>query len=232
MISDFGEYGALLSVADGMGGANAGEVASAIAIKTIKETFVPEQLKAVAKDDSAYTLFMETVVKEANSNIKNHGMAYESTRGMGTTIVMAWIVNDKAYVCWCGDSRCYVFNCQEGLIQLSKDHSLVQELVDKGQLTRELMHAHPLSNIITRCLGDVSHPFPDTAIYQLHDGDIIMLCSDGLCGICPDDMIHETMAKYQEHLIECKDQLIATALSAGGLDNVTVALAKVSFKQI
>lgn len=230
IISDYGEYGALLGVADGMGGENAGEVASAIAIETIKRQFSSKQLKDIVKDDNGISSFMEDVVKEADLMIYNRSLNDESTRGMGTTIVMAWIINNKAYVCWCGDSRCYVFNKQNGLIQLSKDHSLVQELVDKGELTAELMHDHPLSNIITRCLGDTSHAHPDTCIFQLHNDDIIMLCSDGLCGICHDDIIQETMNLYQDNLMKCKEQLIATALSAGGFDNVTVALAKVSFQ--
>ena len=230
IISDLGEYGAILGVADGMGGENAGEVASAIAIETIKRQFSSKQLKDIAKDDNGISSLMEDVVKEADLMIYNRSLNDESTRGMGTTIVMAWIINNKAYVCWCGDSRCYVFNKQNGLIQLSKDHSLVQELVDKGELTAELMHDHPLSNIITRCLGDTCHAHPDTYIYQLHNDDIIMLCSDGLCGICHDDIIQETMTHYQENPMKCKEQLIATALSAGGFDNVTVALAKVSFQ--
>jgi serine/threonine protein phosphatase PrpC len=147
---------------------------------------------------------------------------------MGTTIVMAWILGDKAYVCWCGDSRCYVLNKQHGLIQLSKDHSYVQELVDKGELSPELMHDHPLSNVITRCLGDVDNRAnPETRIYQLHNGDIIMLCSDGLCGICHDDEILDTMIKFHEDPMECKNELISAALSAGGYDNVTIALANI-----
>lgn len=229
LVSDLGEYGALLGVADGMGGANAGEIASALTIETLKRKFTPESLKEVTRNDDGILSFMEAVVKDANLTIVNHSKSDNSTRGMGTTIVMAWIINGKAYVCWCGDSRCYVLNQQNGLILLSHDHSLVQELADRGKLVPELMHGHPMSNIITRCLGDTDHAIPDTCIYQLQNNDIIMLCSDGLCGICYDDMIQKTMSCYQESPTACKDELIATALSAGGFDNVTVALAKVSF---
>ena len=226
--ADLGEFGALLVVADGMGGANAGEVASAIAVETIQEKFTPEQLKDVTMSDKDIQEFMKDVVKEADLNIFNHSKEDEATRGMGTTIVMAWILGDKAYVCWCGDSRCYVLNKQHGLIQLSKDHSYVQELVDKGELNPELMHDHPLSNVITRCLGDVENRAdPETRIYQIHNGDIVMLCSDGLCGICHDDVILDTMIKYHEDPMECKNELISIALSAGGYDNVTIALANI-----
>ena len=96
------------------------------------------------------------------------------------------------------------------------------------ELNPELMHDHPLSNVITRCLGDVENRAnPETRIYQLHNGDIIMLCSDGLCGICHDDVILDTMIKYHEDPMECKNELISAALSAGGYDNVTIALANI-----
>ncbi|MCR5364936.1 MAG: protein phosphatase 2C domain-containing protein [Prevotella sp.] len=226
--TDLGEFGALLVVADGMGGANAGEVASAITVESIQEKFVPELLKDVVNDDKTVQEFMKNVVKETDLAILNRSKEDSSTSGMGTTIVMAWLLNDKAYVCWCGDSRCYVLNKQHGLIQLSKDHSYVQELVDKGELDPEMMHDHPLSNIITRCLGDVENRAnPETRIYQLQHGDCIMLCSDGLCGLCRDDEICDIMQKFHTDPMACKNELISAALSCGGYDNVTIALADI-----
>ena len=231
--ADLGEFGALLVVADGMGGANAGEVASAIAVETIQEKFTPELLKEVVNDDKSAQEYMKEVVKQADLNILQRSKEDSSTLGMGTTIVMAWLLGDKAYVCWCGDSRCYVLNKRNGLIQLSKDHSYVQELVDKGELSPELMHDHPLSNVITRCLGDVDNrAVPETRIYQLHNGDVIMLCSDGLCGLCHDDMILDVMIKFHEDPMECKNELISAALSSGGYDNVTVAIAIIETDEI
>ena len=226
--ADLGEFGALLVVADGMGGANAGEVASAIAVETIQKNFIPEKLKEAIEDDKSIQEFMKKVVKQADLNILHRSKEDPSTQGMGTTIVMAWILGDKAYVCWCGDSRCYVLNKRNGLVQLSKDHSYVQELVDKGELSPELMHDHPMSNVITRCLGDVDNRAnPETRIYQLHDGDIIMLCSDGLCGLCHDEQILDVMINHHEDPMECKNELISAALSCGGYDNVTVAIANI-----
>jgi len=226
--ADLGQYGVLLVVADGMGGANAGEVASAIVVETIQNQFVPELLEEAIATDKSIQEFMKEVVKSADLNILHHSQNDSSTQGMGTTVVMAWILRDKAYICWCGDSRCYVLNKRNGLIQLSKDHSYVQELVDKGELSAELMHDHPLSNVITRCLGDVENRAnPETRIYQLHNNDVIMLCSDGLCGLCHDDQILDVMIKFNEDPIECKNELISAALSAGGYDNVTVALAHI-----
>ena len=226
--ADLGAFGSLLVVADGMGGANAGEVASAIAVETIQEKFTADNLKDVVTDDKSAQEFMKDVVKQADLNILQRSKEDSSTQGMGTTIVMTWILGDKAYVCWCGDSRCYVLNKRNGLIQLSKDHSYVQELVDKGELSAELMHDHPLSNVITRCLGDSDNRAnPETRIYQLHDGDIIMLCRDGLCGLCHDSEILDVMIKFHDDPMECKNELISAALSAGGYDNVTIAIANI-----
>lgn len=227
---DLGEYGALLVVADGMGGANAGEVASAIAVETIQEAFSQEQLREVVKDDKAVQEFMKEVVKAADLRIFKKSKEDSSTRGMGTTVVMAWILGERAYVCWCGDSRCYMLNKHKGLIRLSKDHSYVQELIDRGELDPELAMSHPYSNVITRCLGDVENrAVPDTRIFQLHNGDTILLCSDGLSGLCTDVQILDLLIKFRDDIEKCKDELISAALNEGGHDNVTVALCNIEY---
>lgn len=144
---------------------------------------------------------------------------------MGTTIVIAWILNDKAYICWCGDSRCYVFNANSGFCRLSKDHSYVQDLVDQGKLDPENAFDHPYSNIITRCLGDpTNRSNPDFRSYNLKDGDTLLLCSDGLCGLCHDEEIMQIIEENQDDLMTCKDRLIEAALEAGGYDNITIVL--------
>lgn len=228
---DLGQYGALLVVADGMGGANAGEVASAIAIDTIKAEFKPENIIPIIESDEKILDFMVDAAKVADLNILKKSKEDSSTQGMGTTIVMAWILEQKAYVCWCGDSRCYVFNPNLGLTRLSKDHSYVQELVDKGELKAENAHDHPYSNIITRCLGDFENrAVPDARIHSLHNGDILMLCSDGLCGLCYDDDILNVMSEHRDNIDECKDELIAAAIAAGGHDNVTVVVSAVEIE--
>lgn len=224
--ADLGNLGALLVVADGMGGANAGEVASAIAIETIQQMFVPDEITTLVGDDKLIQEFLKEVVKTADMNIYQHSQSDTATEGMGTTVVMAWILGHRVYVCWCGDSRCYVFSPEKSTLErISKDHSYVQELVDHGELNPEYASDHPLSNIITRCLGDrEKRAVPDTRIYELHHGDIVMLCSDGLCGLCKDSQIAEVMAQYGDTPATLKDELISAALSAGGHDNVTVAL--------
>lgn len=224
---ELGEYGSLLVVADGMGGANAGEVASAIAVDTVRQMFVPQTIAEVVKDTASIIPFMEKVIKAADRNIVSHGNMNTSTQGMGTTIVMAWILGCKAYIGWCGDSRCYVFNPGVGFSRLSKDHSYVQTLVDSGALTPELAFDHPMSNIITRCLSaSDNNAEPDFCVRELKDGDILLLCSDGLCGYCRDEQISDIVMGSTASMIECRNKLISAALAAGGYDNVTVAVAR------
>ena len=234
---DLGKYGALLVVADGMGGANAGEVASAIAIETIQKGFSPEKLEKLFGDkeepaEEEVRNFVKSLIKAADINIYNKSKDDESTEGMGTTIVLAWLLSNKAYIGWCGDSRCYVFNTESGICRLSKDHSFVQELIDQGKLDEENAFDHPYSNIITRCLGDPNQrAVPDFRTYSMRDGDIFLLCSDGLCGLCRDEEIIDIINGLKDSVTECKDGLIDAALTAGGYDNVTVALCQVHLKE-
>lgn len=228
------KYGCVLAVADGMGGANAGEVASAIAIDTVQKSFTPENLAKIITDDTDSPSetdirdFLTKIIKDADVNILNKSQEDSSTEGMGTTIVIAWLLKDKAYIAWCGDSRCYVFNSDAGISRLSKDHSFVQELVDQGKLDEENAFDYPYSNIITRCLGDPNQrSVPDFRTYKLKDNDILLLCSDGLCGLCRDEEIIQVISNGLNDLNGLRDNLIDAALSEGGYDNVTVALCQV-----
>lgn len=226
-VTDLGPYGALLVVADGMGGANAGEVASNMAIETVQQTFGSKRLSDVIKSDEDILNFLCSIMHNADKLISKHSKKHKDTRGMGTTLVIAWLLNGKAYVCWCGDSRCYVFNPEVGLTRLTKDHSLVQMLIDKGELTSEDAHNHPMSNVITQCLGAATSSInPGTRIYQFVHNDVLLLCTDGLCGLCSDDEIMKVMADCED-VVAMKSRLIEEALNAGGHDNVTVAICHV-----
>lgn len=221
------EDGAVLVVADGMGGMNAGEVASAIAVETIKEVFNRSSLEKIRTSAKKIEAFLKDAVTEADANIKAKVKEDESTSGMGTTIVIAWVLGDVVHIVWCGDSRAYRFNHKSGLTRLSKDHSYVQELVDAGKLDAELAFDHPNSNIITRSLGDSSAKArPDYTSCALSEGDYILLCSDGLCGLCRDEETAHVMAGA-DSIELCRTNLINAALEAGGYDNVTVALFEV-----
>lgn len=145
-----GGRGCLLVVADGMGGQNAGEVASAITIDTVRERFSPTALSdKVLSTSASIRNFMGALIKEADARVKKYGATHPDAEGLGSTIVMAWVVGRKAYVAWMGDSRVYSLLPEEGVIRrLSKDHSYVQQLVDAGKLTDEEAMVHPNSNII------------------------------------------------------------------------------------
>lgn len=222
------DEGCALVVADGMGGLNAGEVASAIAVEHVKQEFLDANLKKIVKSEKDVERFMTEIVTKADTAIKKRVKKDPTTKGMGTTLIFTWVIGNKAYLSWCGDSRGYIFNPASGLRRISKDHSYVQELVDAGKLDAELAFDHPNSNIITRCLGDFKDKaHPDFNIITLKKGDRILLCSDGLCGVCRDEEIIDTMNNYHEDIEECKKALINAALNAGGYDNVTVALLEV-----
>lgn len=220
-----GKYGAMLVVADGMGGANAGEIASSIAIDTIKTFFSEKQLSEnEISEKVAYGLLMDAIMLSNKAIMKYVEKAPDSV-GLGTTIVIAWVIDGKAYIAWCGDSRCYCYNQTSGLHQLTKDHSYVQELVDRGEITQKQAFNHPDGNIITKCLGDVDAvPEPDMITYQLCNGDLLLLCSDGLCGYCDDRSIERVLLNNFDNLSLCKDNLLKLAMSAGGQDNISIAL--------
>ena len=221
-----GEKGALLVVCDGMGGMNAGEVASDIAVKTIKEWFTTDKLTDAVV--AAPCKYITSAIVAADAAIKAHSKTNPDTEGMGSTIVLAWLLGQKVYVGWCGDSRCYRFNSALGLERLSHDHSYVQELVDAGKLTEELAFDHPNNNIITRSLGDPRGAAqPDCKEFDLYNQDIILLCSDGLCGTLRDNEIAELIKQHQTSMQECRDALWDADEAAGWTDNTTIALAQI-----
>lgn len=229
-ICQLGRKGALLVVADGMGGMNAGEVASEIAVSVVKDRFTHEVTDDVLQSDERIVKFMNETIVQADSTIKSEGKHRPEAKGMGTTIVIAWLYGGKLFVSWCGDSRAYIFNANKGLFQISKDHSYVQELVDKGIVKPEDAFDFPESNVITRCLSHSSlkaEPSNLAEPYMVDEGDIVMLCTDGLSGMIRDHEIAQVMAQHTDNMSECVDALIEAAKVAAGADNVTVCLCQV-----
>ena len=222
-----GSKGTLLVVCDGMGGMNAGEVASAIAVKTIKECFTANLItKEVLADPEKYIV---QSIQAADAAIKEEGKRNPETEGMGSTIVLTWLLNGKAYVGWCGDSRAYRYNPVTGLERLSHDHSYVQELVDAGSITEELAFFHPNNNIITRSLGDPRGTAqPDIKVFDIQENDLYLLCSDGLCGCLQDAQILAVLEQKHETLSQCRDALWKADEEAGWHDNVTTVLAQIT----
>ena len=221
-----GKYGCLMIVADGMGGLNAGEVASELAVNGIRKSFNDvTDFDKIIDSEGHIEAFMKKAIVSADSDIKQTVKDNPATAGMGTTIVMAWLIGNVVHVAWCGDSRAYLFNKNSGLSRLSRDHSYVQELVDSGKLDPELAFDHPNSNIITRSLGDFpTAAKPDYISKGVSTGDYILLCTDGLCGLIRDEEILGVMMPERENIVEYRNELISAALNAGGHDNVTVAL--------
>lgn len=229
-VCQLGSRGTLLVVADGMGGMNAGEVASEIAVSVVKKHFTDSIDKVNLSDNDSIVSFMNDSIVLADKAIKHEGRRRPDAKGMGTTIVIAWIIGEKLYVSWCGDSRAYLYNSNEGLFQISKDHSYVQELVDKGIVKPEDAFDFPESNVITRCLSHSSmKAVPDNlaAPIILSDGDIVLLCTDGLSGMIRDNEIASVIASNSENMSECVEALISAAKAAAGADNVTVCLCQI-----
>lgn len=230
-VCSLGDKGALIVVADGMGGMNAGEVASELAIETVREYFTPSNLTAdVLKTRYSIEKFMNEVIVAADARIKEEACRNPEAKGMGTTIVIGWILDGKLYVSWCGDSRAYVYNPAAGLHQITKDHSYVQGLVDKGAITREEAFDFPDSNIITRCLSDsTSKAKPESLLrpYDICDGDVILLCTDGLSGMIRDSEIEEIIRANENDMDVLVDELIKAACDAEGSDNITICICQI-----
>ena len=236
------DRGCLMVVADGMGGMNAGEVASAIAIKTVMEHFTPERLTdAICKDSKTRIRYLETVVVAADSAIKKDSRNNPDHEGMGSTIILAWLCDDEICLTWCGDSRAYLFHPDTGLAQVSKDHSYVQGLVDDGKITEIEAFDHPYGNIITRSLGDPDKKAkPESKCFKVEKGDVFMLCSDGLSGVLRDrktydeegrrldsDNLEDIIAEHRKSMTECIEFLYEAAQRNDWYDNVTVVLCEI-----
>ena len=217
--------GCLLVVADGMGGMNAGEVASQIAVDTVAKFFTNAKIGKTELSDGNVRKLMRKAILEADNAIKKAAAADKEKEGMGTTIVMLWLLNDKAYYAWCGDSRIYRYN-DRVLDQLSNDHSYVYEVL---HLSEEEAFVHPNNNIITRCLGnpgdpavpEISQPLP------LVRGDLFLLCSDGFCGVIRNSEIVDLLqlvAETPERLDLGTSLLWKAAEAHNWHDNVTTLL--------
>jgi PPM family protein phosphatase len=210
----------VITVADGMGGANAGEVAAKIAVETINETIL------VANPATPVRHLLLESIEQANQKIVAYSETHPLSSGMGTTCVIALVEGCLVHIAWIGDSRAYIFNPETGLTQLSKDHSLVQELIDMKQLTPEEGFYHPDSNIITQSLGDPDRVLdPGFLTVELHDDDIVILCSDGLNSMLQDREIAKIIEScYLKSADEIAANLITAANEEGGQDNTTVAV--------
>lgn len=223
----------LLVLADGMGGYKAGEVASEIAVLTIvaelKEalhSFEPGQVDAVTGMQSESLLINEAVEK-ANESIYAVSQSQPQCAGMGTTLVVALFTNNKVLVGHIGDSRLYRLRDDE-FVQITEDHSLLQEQLKSGLITPEQAKVSNNKNLVTRALG--IDPTVDLELheYDVQVGDIYLLCSDGLSDLVEDDEISLVLGTLNANLEAAANQLINMANDNGGKDNISVILARVT----
>lgn len=200
-------------VADGMGGAQAGEVASRMAIETFEQ--------GLSGSGSPEEQLAERV-RDANHRIYDRSRAEHGREGMGTTLTAAYIDDAHLAIAHVGDSRAYLFRDGQ-LTRLTQDHSLVDELVRQGKLTEEQAAEHPQRSIITRALGPEPEVEVDTFSYTVRAGDVLLLCSDGLTSMVSEDRVAEIL-RSASTLHEAAEHLIEQANEAGGRDNITVVL--------
>ncbi len=205
----------LFAVADGMGGAQAGEVASGLAAAVLNEAAGEERGEER----------VATLIQEANRRVFQRSSEDESTSGMGTTMTVALVDTAGEHVTFghVGDSRAYRIRDEE-LEQLTDDHSLVGELIRSGKLTREEAEVHPQRSVITRALGTDPDVDVDTFVVDTQPGDIFLLCSDGLSGMISDKTILSIVRDNRRDLPAAAKALVAAANRGGGDDNITVVV--------
>ena len=205
----------LFVVADGMGGHNAGDYASSHAVGTVVDEI---------RQDADFNPIkvIRHAIESANTEIITQAQNDENLRGMGTTMVVATIVGHYAYVANVGDSRLYLVNQQ--ILQVTKDHSLVQEMVRMGEINAEQARNHPDKNIITRALGAERTVDIDFFDLKLEPGNVILMCSDGLSNMVEDSQIREIISDTEKNLEEKGKILISEANRNGGKDNIAIVL--------
>jgi protein phosphatase len=215
-----GEWGAVYGVCDGMGGAAAGEIASQLAVDIIYERLI-EGTPPRGHDELAQRLVR--AVEDAGMRIFNEARADRTRRGMGTTATIASLMDSRLFVAQVGDSRAYILRHGK-LVQVSRDQSLVNQLIEAGQLTEEEAETFEHNNIILQALGTAETVQVDLTYVDLQRGDRLLLCSDGLSGMVRADELKEVLVSQRDPLDACRE-LTDRANRAGGHDNITVIVA-------
>ena len=201
----------IFAIADGMGGAKAGEVAAALAADALRET----------GDGGSGEEAVVTLIQEANRRVYQRATEDAAASGMGTTMTVALLENGRVRIGHVGDSRAYLIRDGE-LSQLTDDHSLVGELVRSGKLAPEDAETHPQRSVITRVLGTDPDVDVDTVTVETRSGDLFLLCSDGLYSMVGNDRILELVERNRRDLDAAAKALVAAANKGGGDDNITV----------
>ena len=204
----------LFIVADGMGGHKAGEFASKFTVETIVESVRTNEQKEPVR-------IIEEAIQTANRELIQKARQDETMAGMGTTVVVVTVIGDKAFVANVGDSRMYVIGKE--ITQVTRDHSLVEEMVRMGELAKDAAKDHPDKNIITRAVGAAQDVDVDFFEVELYPQDYILMCSDGLTNMVEDEDIRR-IVQSQRDVAERVEKLVETANDHGGQDNITVVV--------
>ena len=221
---DIGPRGTLLVVADGMGGAAAGELASEMATDTIYAHLLKTWNAENEVTPQRFAYRLKEAVEVANASIHAHAKAHPEVRGMGTTTTAAGVLHDHLYLTQVGDSRAYLIRGGQAH-QITKDQSLMQRLVEAGELTEEEAAQSERRNIILQALGPDPKVKVDLTHQELRRGDVLVLCSDGLSGQVKKEEIAQIVSTTPDLAAAC-DKLIALANARGGPDNITVVAAR------
>lgn len=212
----------LAAVADGMGGHQAGEIASQMAIDFVKEKWEAEAEIADVKEAEKW---ISDIIRAINENVYARAFSDQRLKGMGTTIVLALLTNDFVVVGHVGDSRCYLWQEENALTQITSDHSLVNELVRTGQISELDAEEHPRKNVLLKAIGTEPNIQPDVKTVEWHENDIILLCSDGLTNKINDAELEEALRTMTDVELTLKG-LIEKANERGGEDNITLAIVR------
>lgn len=214
----------LLIVADGMGGHKAGGVASDLAITAFCD-YIKEHESIDIRTREDVTILLKLGIRHANHTVFEKSKTDEAYTGMGTTLTVATIIEDIVYLAHVGDTRLYLMN-DRSILQVTTDHSLVQEMLEQGYIKENEIKAHPQRHIITRAVGTYAKVQVDTLIYDLSKVKYILLCSDGLTSMLSNEEIHNIIKTQKDNVEKMVDDLIDAANEKGGLDNIAVVIAK------
>ena len=209
--------GPLLIVADGMGGYTGGEYASTMVVDTIVD--VIERADIITVD------VLREAILEANRMVFEKSQSYKELEGMGTTAVVAYVKEDTLLWAHVGDSRLYIYSDSQ-LRRMTNDHSMVQELVNAGTITEAEVIHHPKRNMLTRAIGVYDTVEVDTGMVEVHEGERILLCSDGLSGYIEESRIEEILSEESSESRVLED-LVQLVYDAGARDNVTIILGRI-----
>ena len=214
--------GVLLVVCDGMGGAKAGNIASSTGVNVFRDSFFKDIDPFY--DEKAIAQSLVNAIQQANTEIYRRSCTDPDCAGMGTTLVAAYVSQKDAVVANIGDSRAYIIS-RTGISQLSRDHSVVEDMIGRGEITRDEARTHPNRNLITRALGTGHEAQTDIFFPTISDGECLLLCSDGLSNMISDVDIMHIVTSADSVKIAC-EELLRQTLIKGAPDNVTVAILK------